>query len=406
MINTLTILTWNANGLLKHQRELEIFLQTQKIDVALISETHFTTHSFFRIPNYNIYTTLRPDGKAFGGTALLVKTNLPHHEIEPYQTMSIQATSIKVDSLPFPITLSAVYCPPGHSIQPQDFSNLFNTFGSHFVAGGDWNAKHTFWGSRLISPRGRALYNATRSDRFKYISTGEPTHWPTDPAKRPDVIDFFIASGVPNNYTHIERMDDLSSDHSPLVLTLSTTLITKSKTPRLTTLKTDWETFKWYIEENTNLGPSLKTPEEVDKAAQYLTTLLQEGALLATPEHKHKESQINLPKQIRDLIAEKRRVRKRWQTYRDTYDKRILNRLTRKLTTLLQKRQNEALGNFLISLSINDNSLWSATKGLKRPHKHVPPLKKASGQYARSSEEKVNMFGNHLSSIFQPFPPA
>ncbi|KAI5729681.1 hypothetical protein M8J76_005309 [Diaphorina citri] len=58
-----------------------------------------------------------------------------------------------------------------------------------------------------------------------------------------------------------------------------------------------------------------------------------------------------------------------------------------------------------MSLSINDNSLWTATKGLKRPVKHVPALKKAPGEYARSSEEKANMFGDHLSSVFQPFPP-
>ncbi|KAI5697503.1 hypothetical protein M8J75_011494 [Diaphorina citri] len=321
--------------------------------------------------------------------------------------MSIQATSIKVESLPFSIILAAVYCPPGRSVLSQDFTNLFNLFGTNFIVGGDWNAKHTFWGSRLISPKGRALYSATRAGSFKFLTTGEPTHWPTDPAKRPDVIDFFVTCGLANNYTHIERRDELSSDHSPLVLTLSSTVIIKPKPPRLTTHKTNWDAFKYYIEENVNLNLSLKTPDDVDNAAQYLTTIIQKAASFATatPE-KGTEEQINLPKQIRDLIVEKRRVRRRWQNYRNANDKRILNKLTRKLTTLLQKRHNDALENFLTSLSINDNSLWRATKGLKRPHKHVPPLKKPSGQYGRSDEEKANMFGNHLSSAFQPFPPA
>ncbi|KAI5744405.1 hypothetical protein M8J76_001994 [Diaphorina citri] len=407
MIDALRILAWNANGFTQQnrKRELEVFLHLQKIDIALISETHFTSQSYFHIPNYKTYMTHRPDGKSFGGTAVLVKANIPHHESTHYQTISIQATTVKIESLPFFITVSAVYCPPRHAIQPQDFTALINTFDKPFIAGGDWNAKHTFWGSRLISPRGRALYNATRSGNFKIISTGEPTHWPSDPTRRPDVIDFFVTNGVADSYIHVENRDELSSDHSPIILTLSAQVIAKSQTVKLTTPKTDWEAFKWYIDDKANLRLSLKSPDEVDEAAQYLTKLIQEAANYATPEIKQKEQIINIPKEIRDLIAEKRRVRSRWQANRNPQHKTLLNKLTRKLSMLLHKKQNEAFGNFLMSLSINDNSLWTATKGLKRPVKHVPALKKAPGEYARSSEEKANMFGDHLSSVFQPFPP-
>ncbi|KAI5722491.1 hypothetical protein M8J76_009172 [Diaphorina citri] len=377
----------------------------QRIDIALITETHFTSRSFFHIPNYRAYITLRPDGKAHGGSVVLVKTNIPHHELSHYQTASIQATNVKIECLPFFITVSSVYCPPGHAIHTPDFNNLFSTFGTRFIAGGDWNAKHTFWGSRLISPRGRALFNATRTGSFKYHSTGEPTHWPSDPNKRPDVIDFFISHGVANNNTHVEHRDELSSDHSPIILTLSTTVITKPKPVKLTNLKTDWDAFKWYVHENSNLKLSLKTNDEIDEAAQYLTTLIQQAAHFATPENKKEEGIINIPKEIRDLIAEKRTVRRRWRSNRNPIDKTLLNKLTRKLTSLLQKKRNESFGNYLMSLSINDNSLWTATKGLKRPTKHVPPLLKGNGEYAKSNEEKANLFGDHLSSVFKPFPP-
>jgi hypothetical protein len=35
---------------------------TNKIDILLISETHFTTKSYFKIPHYNMYCTNHPDG--------------------------------------------------------------------------------------------------------------------------------------------------------------------------------------------------------------------------------------------------------------------------------------------------------------------------------------------------------
>jgi len=37
---------------------------------------------------------------------------------------------------------------------------FFNTLGDRFIAAGDYNAKHTHWGSRLVTPKGKQLYNA------------------------------------------------------------------------------------------------------------------------------------------------------------------------------------------------------------------------------------------------------
>ena len=36
------LVLWNANGLQQHAFELGTFLEINKIDIALISETHFT----------------------------------------------------------------------------------------------------------------------------------------------------------------------------------------------------------------------------------------------------------------------------------------------------------------------------------------------------------------------------
>lgn len=45
MANSLRIVLWNVNGLLNHKLELGNFLHLHKIDVALISETHFTSRT-------------------------------------------------------------------------------------------------------------------------------------------------------------------------------------------------------------------------------------------------------------------------------------------------------------------------------------------------------------------------
>jgi len=59
MAGSLRIATWNANGVKQHQSELEIFLEDQKIDICLISETHFTKESSFKVRGFRAYHTLQ-----------------------------------------------------------------------------------------------------------------------------------------------------------------------------------------------------------------------------------------------------------------------------------------------------------------------------------------------------------
>lgn len=51
---------------------------------------------------------------------------------------------------------------------------------------------------------------------------------------------------------------DLTSDHSPIIATISCFVIHKIPTPRLTNKKTDWEKFRTKIREKINLHVSLK----------------------------------------------------------------------------------------------------------------------------------------------------
>ena len=116
----LKIVIWNANGLSKHTEEFKQYIQIQQIDIMLISETHFTSRNYFKLPNYTTYDTQHPDGTAHGGTAIIVKTGLKHHLHGRYNTDHLQATSITVEDWVGPLTIVAIYCPPKHIIKPDN----------------------------------------------------------------------------------------------------------------------------------------------------------------------------------------------------------------------------------------------------------------------------------------------
>ena len=125
MANLYRIALWNANGLIKRRHEIEMIIHKEKIDILLVTETHFTNNNYFSIAGYKCFSTMHPDGTAHAGTAILIKKSLQHYEMEKYEKSHLQATSIKVtDKNNTQITVNAVYCPPKYSITKEDFSTF------------------------------------------------------------------------------------------------------------------------------------------------------------------------------------------------------------------------------------------------------------------------------------------
>ena len=151
-------------------------------------------------------------------------------------------------------TVAAIYSPPRHSISTDEYKDFLQTLGNRFTVGGEWNVKHTQWGSRPTTTKGRNLWRAMRCNNYDYISNGVPTYWPTDLRKLPDLLDFFVSHGLPTNNYLIHSNFDLSSDHTPVTVSLSTAAINKPLPPTLTTRNTDWNTFQHYLQENTKLN--------------------------------------------------------------------------------------------------------------------------------------------------------
>ena len=96
---------------------IQLFLQHNIIDILLICETNFTTKSYFKIPQYNIYYTNHPDGKAHACPAILVKQTISHFELPKYEEDSLQATSVRVRTLPYELTVTALYSTPKYYLK-------------------------------------------------------------------------------------------------------------------------------------------------------------------------------------------------------------------------------------------------------------------------------------------------
>jgi len=115
----------------------------------LISETHSTETTYVNIPNYNIFSTNHPDGKAHSGTAVIIKKSIKSIEVDGFKKDYIQATTISTSETTGPINMSAVYCPPKLNNTKDQYLDFLKSLGNRYLVGGDYNAKHILGGPDL-----------------------------------------------------------------------------------------------------------------------------------------------------------------------------------------------------------------------------------------------------------------
>ena len=151
----------------------------------LISESHFNPKSYFKIPHCNIYYTNHPVGTAHAGTAVIVKQTISHYELPAYEEDFLQATSIQVRTLPYELTVIALYSPPKYNLKKDHYELFFNTLGPRFMAGGDYNSKHTVWGSRVTTNKAEN-YSTSFNERIthSYLRETKLTGLRTPPNNR------------------------------------------------------------------------------------------------------------------------------------------------------------------------------------------------------------------------------
>ena len=162
---------------------------------------------------------------------------------------------------------------------------------------------------------------------------------------------------------------DARSQKTPVIVTLSRTVINVPKTLKLYNAKTNWQTYRNMLDTRIQLNISLKTPEEVDVGIDEITTILQEAARQATPSPRTplKARGNNITFDIKNIIQKKRNGRKKWHRSHSPLDKTLFNQLSNRLKKKLKEAHNTSFFNYVSSLTRYDNSVWRPIKTSTKP---------------------------------------
>lgn len=271
-LSTLTILLWNANGISNNTNELQIALKENNVDIALITESHLTSNSKFKIYGYDCLQANHPEDSAHAGAALLISSKIPHSPFPPKsnQNMQLAATSVNINSIT--TSIISAYFHPSCQFPAESLALYLHSLNNTYIIGADLNAKHGAWGCRSTNTRGRTLHNFISNKRSKIISPASPTYWPTHTNRHPDFLDFFLSNLQNHIHTNITNINDPASDHTPVILKIRAFI---DFCPH-TKIRTDWNKFCNTMSTLSSLNISFKNSDDIENAVSILTKNIQD----------------------------------------------------------------------------------------------------------------------------------
>ena len=249
--------------------------------------------------------------------------------------------------------MATIYCPNGNPS-----SRLFrtiNALSNQVIFLRDFNSKRKQFGCVKPNKSGQTLVYIAKDLTLFYVNQLCPNrHTREDPFHgTSDILDMaFISPGLSSRDLSFSVADDhMGSDHFPIQISLDKPLKrnTPLTEPRYRFDKTNGDLLHNTLKDSlNNIDTNITTQDELEELAVTLCDKLMKAVDSSTP----KSYSLNNPKSpisqvILDLIKEKRRLRRLYNSTEDPDTKSTFNKLQKEIRTKINQESTIKLGKFL-----------------------------------------------------------
>ncbi|KAJ8970979.1 hypothetical protein NQ317_003850 [Molorchus minor] len=379
---------WNVNGIRPRRNELLEIADRLDPDIIAIQETKIDSRHEFKMRGYKVYRQDR--NYRGGGVAVLVKSNITHHQTRAGGLRNLESRS----SCPGrePLHVLSCYQPPQIPLLGEDLGDLFPD-AQQIIAIGDFNAKSQQWNSRRLNVRGRELEGFLDAHpEIQPIGPPEPTQQSANNIS--DVLDIALAGNIPYDLS-IANHREGSSDHDPILLTVWGTHTDNTIHTRKIT---DWGAFRAHLQTHIHDITLIHNTEELDLAVLNLETDIKTSLVHSTVERQEPRREKclgQISEEAMDLIRARRAAKKRaWRT-RDPADRPVYNQYTRLVREELDSLRQERWNSYLSELDPADPGLWKTQKILRTARRPIPPIHGERG-LVYTKQDKAEAFADSL----------
>eukprot|EP00102_Acyrthosiphon_pisum_P027246 XP_016664456.1 PREDICTED: RNA-directed DNA polymerase from mobile element jockey-like [Acyrthosiphon pisum] len=198
---------------------------------------------------------------------------------------------------------------------------------------------------------------------------------------------------LPNLSISSTSLNELSSDHNPVLLQINNSPITSS--PPTPPKRINWNKYTNTLDTlSKGKLPPINTRDDINHAIASLTSKAKEALESSKYEVNNKLFyRDRLPPEIINEIKVKNRKRREWQRYRDPATKKLLNLKTAFIKSMLTTHKQDEWDKFLFSIDTTDGSIYKLNKKLLKKSPETHPLMGPNG---------LTLFANTYQQQFTP----
>ena len=252
------------------------------------------------------------------------------------------------------------------------------------------------------------LQNIQNQLNLIYLNTDEHTHLDRSTGNT-DILDMAFASlNLSKHDIQFLIGDDLGSDHLPIEIAMDTPphRNTHINPVRYKFNQTDREVFESTLEVALSSGdvPELKSTQDIDKYADFITTAITTAVDKAIPKSKsgRPESQ-PISDETLVLIKEKRKLRWQYSQAHDPLVKTRINQLQKEIKDNLRIESQASWEKFCTDISLeNDHTeSWRKIKNFLKPkgQRDYPALR-LDAKTAKTNADKAQLFAESVERHF------
>ncbi|GFT55959.1 nucleic-acid-binding protein from transposon X-element [Trichonephila clavipes] len=277
----------------KNEKNQESSSKNSSESLSETKETHLGPADSFKLPNYICHRSDRLSHRG-GGTAIFVRNSLRHHVVS-FNTSTFENTTVRIElGNNTHLTLSCIYKPPRNHINTSELDAILNA-SPKVMLFGDFNAHHPCWNPGRPNTHGNTLYNWASTHALEIMAPTAPTYYAARGTC--SILDIAFAKNL--ILEDINSVNDLSSDHNPVLIDLA---LNNSLPKNLRTLKsTNWIKFQEIVFNSIPGNPIIDT-NNIDNAINNFTGMITSAISATTVTKVISTPHLRLPHRIRELI--------------------------------------------------------------------------------------------------------
>ena len=247
-------------------------------------------------------------------------------------------------------TIHNMYCPPGtNSGLP-----LINEAKTKTIIAGDFNAHLPELGYERYNNMGREVEALNIENHIHLLQNeqSQPTflHRRHGTTSQPDLT--FVSADI-HNKTNIKIMDDIGSDHLPILTTIDLRQQKRSRAQRKTFWNFKKANWKAYREKTDIELENIDLNQPIEQLYLSICSTIHAAAKKAVPQGNRKKFKAFWKSEISDAVKQRQKPRKTAEKDPSTQNKRDYNKLTAKVRHLTKSAKQETWKNNCKKLDVN-----------------------------------------------------